>query len=60
MDNVLFSGNGKHCLINDYLDVVKYPVMPDMWRKDPKTLLEEAQNALGAELRGFDIVPKEQ
>jgi eukaryotic-like serine/threonine-protein kinase len=59
VEGALFSPDEKNIIYNDNRTVRIVPFEPDLWRKDPEKLLEEAEKALGARLDGFELKPME-
>lgn len=52
-----FAPDGKHFAVPTPQGVSLYPVRLQLWRKDPRKLLERAQRAAGLRLDGFRLRP---
>lgn len=52
-----FAPDGKHFAVPTPQGVTLYPVRLQLWRTDPRKLLEQAQRAAGLKLDGFRLRP---
>ncbi len=56
--SVAFVESGTALAVADGNDVVLYPLAPDLWKREPKALLEEAEGEAGMALEGFGLRPR--
>lgn len=54
--SVAFENDGKHFSVSDGAIIKRYPVILEMWKKDPLELLEKYQKKAGKKLEGFKLV----
>jgi len=55
--SVAFESSGKFFVVSDGAVIKRYPVISEMWKRNPEKLLEETQKAAGKRLEGFKLIP---